>query len=570
MALCRFPALLQAARRVEIYDTTLRDGMQGLGMSLTLPEKIKVARRLDDLGFDFVEGGYPLSNPKDQEFFKEIAKTPLRHAKVVAFGMTHRKGIAPAADEGMRALLDSKTPVTCVVGKTWDLHVEHVLHCTLQQNLDMIGDTIRFLSQHTEVFYDAEHFFDGYRANPEYALRTLQAAHDGGATRLVLCDTNGGSLPSDIAAAVAAVQQALGESVKLGIHVHNDGGLAVANTLQAVTSGVHQVQGTINGIGERCGNVDLLTVVSNLRLKMKYECLKTSALGELTALSRELYTLTNTPANAGQPYVGFAAFAHKGGMHVHAVAKLPESYEHVDPELVGNNRRILVSELAGHSNVEALIGQKFRDLDRKGRAAVVQQIATLENQGWQFETAQASLELLVYQLLSKRSPKYWDLESYRCVVARSVGLNRTGTHAIVKLRVGENSEYNIAEGNGPVHAIDHVLRKSLLPYYPALNDITLSNYQVRIVNPSMATGAKVRVLTDFDIRSADGSTKTVTTVGVHENIFVASCRCIEDVFKYHLLEKGVPQLDASDAPEALWSTLGSIGGSPRKEESSGQ
>eukprot|EP00667_Euglena_gracilis_P005618 EG_transcript_5664 len=563
----RLPLLLQKAlRQVEIYDVTLRDGMQGLGMALSLPDKIKVAKRLDEMGFDYIEGGYPLSNPKDQEFFQEISKASLSHSKVVAFGMTHRKGITPAEDEGMAALLRSRAPVATVVGKTWDLHVEAVLQCTLQQNLDMIGNTIRYLKQHMEVFYDAEHYFDGFRANPEYALQTLKAALDGGATRLILCDTNGGSLPSDITKAIAALRQALGPDVQLGIHVHNDGGLAVANTLQAVQDGVVQVQGTINGIGERCGNVDLITVVPNLRLKMQYQCLKEDALSKLTTLSRELYDLTNTAPNAGQPYVGFAAFAHKGGMHVHAVSKIPETYEHIDPEVVGNNRRILVSELAGHSNVEALIGKKFRNLDKKGRAALVQQIASLENQGWQFESAQASLELLVYQLLSKKGIKFWDLESYRCVVTRAVKPNRTNTHAIVKLRVGDHHEHNIADGEGPVHAMDQVLRKSLLPHYPVLKDIALTDYQVRIVNPSMATGAKVRVLADFDIRAKDGSVKTVTTVGVHENIFVASCRVIEDVFKYHLLESGVTQPHHQDSPDlAKWASLGHKMEDPRLE-----
>jgi len=516
--------------------------MQGLGMALSLPDKLKVAECLDDMGFDYIEGGYPLSNPKDQEFFKEVSKMRLKHSKVSAFGMTHRKGMKPEDDEGMASLLRSGAPVVCIVGKTWDLHVEAVLQCTLEQNLEMIGDTIAFFKGKVEeVFYDAEHFFDGYAANPEYAIKTLQAAYNAGATRLVLCDTNGGALPQGVNQAVAAVLAALGPDVKLGIHVHNDGGLAVANTLAAVSSGVHQVQGTINGIGERCGNVDLVSVIPNLKLKMGFECLNDSALEQMTNISRTLYDLTNTTPVANQPYVGHAAFAHKGGMHVHAVAKIPHTYEHINPEIVGNARQVLVSELSGHSNVEALIGKKFQGISKATRAAVVQRVADLENRGYQFEAAQASFELLVHEMMMQKKPRYWDLDYYRCAITRTVKPSKaTVTHAILKLRVGQNYEHNIADGDGPVHAMDSVMRKTLMNYYPVLKHIHLADYKVRVVNPDMSTGAKVRVLADFN-STVNGTVHHITTVGVHENIFVASCKVIEDAFNWHLLESGVEE-----------------------------
>lgn len=555
----------KASRKVEIYDVTLRDGMQGLGMALSLPDKLRVAEYLDELGFDYIEGGYPLSNPKDQEFFKEVAKLGLKTSKVAAFGMTHRKGVAPEKDEGMHALLRSLAPAVTIVGKTWDLHVETVLQCTKQQNLDMIADTIKFfIGKVDEVFYDAEHFFDGYKANPEYAIMTLRAAKDAGATRLILCDTNGGTLPSEISAHIAVLRKALGTEVKLGIHVHNDGGLAVANTLAAVEAGCHQVQGTINGIGERCGNVDLTSIIPNLKLKMGYDCLKPDTLHQMTGLSKTLYELTNTTPNDGQPFVGTAAFAHKGGMHVHAVAKIPHSYEHISPDIVGNQRRVLVSELSGHSNVEALLGKKYQGLDKKFKAGVVQRIAELENQGYQFESATASFELLVHELLNGHAPRYWQVESYRCAVSRIVdgpGLGpkdgRTSTNAIVKMSVGGTVQHHISEGDGPVHALDQVVRKAVLGYYPELANIKLTDYRVRVVNPSQSTGARVRVLGDFEVQNADGTTRTFTTIGVHENIIIASLLVIQDAFTYHLLEAGVklPDLTPKKREDIEWKHI---------------
>lgn len=535
--------------RIELYDTTLRDGTQAEGFNLSLVDKLKIARVLDDLGIDYIEGGYPLSNPKDVAFFEEAKKQTWSHAKVCAFGMTRRKGITADKDTGMQALVAAQTPVITIVGKTWDLHVKEVLNVSEQENLDMIRDSVAFCAKQAEVFYDAEHFFDGYKANPAYALKTLEAALAGGATRLVLCDTNGGSLPTWITNAIAQINSKLEtQNAKLAIHPHNDSGLAVANALAAVDAGCVQVQGTINGIGERCGNVDLLPVAANLGLKMNHEVLKPKALERLTEVSRYVYEIANMNLHPGQPFVGTGAFAHKGGMHVHAVRKIAHSYEHVPPESVGNNRRILVSELAGASNVAELLGKKY-DIagDRDAQRKVLERVQDLEHRGYQFEAATASFELLLLDVLGKRK-KFWQLDHYRCVIVKRDS-EPSSTEATVKLTVGDAGtggvEHHVAEGDGPVNALDGALRLCLEPRYPQIKSIHLTDYKVRVVNPTAESAAKVRVVIDFAVRDLSagdtGEGKIVrrfSTIGVNENIVDASWEAVADAFTYHLIESG--------------------------------
>ncbi len=385
-------------RRIQIYDTTLRDGSQGEGVSFSLQDKLLIAERLDSLGFDFVEGGYPLSNDKDAQFFQRVRTMPLEHARICAFGMTRRKGIAPKDDPGMKALVESAAPVITIVGKTHDFQVTEILRVTLEENLAMISETIAYLrSQGREVIYDAEHCFDGFKANREYAIETLRAASQAGASTLVLCDTNGGSLPEEVGAMTRFILDEL--DVPLGIHCHNDCELAVANSLAAVDAGAVQVQGTINGLGERCGNADLLSVIANLALKKKgYEVLQPDSVERLTDLSRYIYELANLNHRNNQPFVGLSAFAHKGGMHVHAVNRAASSYEHIAPQAVGNERRVLVSELSGRSNIEALTAKHNLQGDRALMDKILSRVVVMENEGYQFEAAEASFELLVQRL----------------------------------------------------------------------------------------------------------------------------------------------------------------------------
>lgn len=533
-------------RRVEIYDTTLRDGTQGEGVNLSLVDKLKITQLLDSVGIDFVEGGYPLSNPKDEAYFKEVGKLSLKHAKVCAFGMTRRKDIDPKDDVGMNALVASGAPVITIVGKTWDLHVDEVLRVSHEENLAMIRESLAFCKSGPdceEVFYDAEHFFDGYRANRDYTLATLRAALEGGASRLVLCDTNGGSLPNWITHVVTEVLSLIPQaSSLLAIHTHNDSGLAVANSLAAVEAGAVQVQGTINGIGERCGNVDLTTVIANLRLKLGYGCLTGENLDGLTKLSRAVYERANLNFTPGQPYVGTSAFAHKGGMHVHAVQRIAHSYEHIEPSLVGNERRILVSELSGASNISATLGQKFSIQDDKElQRKVLLRVQDLEHQGYYFEAAQASFELLLYEAMGKL-PSYWELDHYRCVILKRGSENST-TEATVKLRTNDVTEHRVAEGDGPVNALDGALRKCLRDHYPQIMNVHLVDYKVRVVNPTAESAAKVRVIAEFAVRrngEAGNVAHHVTTIGVNENIVDASWQAIADAFRYHLVETTAP------------------------------
>jgi 2-isopropylmalate synthase len=550
-----------AGRFVELYDTTLRDGTQGEGVSFSLVDKIKIAAILDQVGFDYIEGGYPMSNPKDQSFFNDIREHALNQARVCAFGMTRRKGLEAADDPGMQALVQAKTPVVTIVGKTWDLHVDEVLRVDRDENLAMIRDSVAHVKQADpvqQVFYDAEHFFDGYRANPDYALATLRAALEGGADRLVLCDTNGGSLPEWVRQTTRTVLQTLEltpptvdaptPTPSLGIHTHNDSGLAVATSLAAVEAGAVQVQGTINGVGERCGNVDLTTVAANLQLKMGCKCLADQGLTRLTELSRYVYERANLALSSSQPFVGSSAFAHKGGMHVHAVQRIAHSYEHIEPEQVGNERRILVSELSGASNIAAALGQKFNINDNKElQRQVLNRVQELENQGYQFEAAQASFELLLHEVMGNRRD-FWDLDHYRCVILKRDGL-ASSTEAIVKLTAGQTLEHRVAEGDGPVNALDGALRQCLTQHYPQINDVHLTDYKVRVVNPTAESAAKVRVVCEFAVRpnetsNGDGEVQYFATIGVNENIVDASWQALSDAFQYHLIETTQPTATA--------------------------
>lgn len=525
-------------KRIEIYDTTLRDGTQGEGIAFSLVDKLKITEKLDALGVDFIEGGYPLSNPKDIAYFKEVGQLRLANARVAAFGMTRRRGVRAADDPGMQALVAAAASVITIVGKTWDLHVTEVLRAELDENLEMIRDSLAHgAASGAEVIYDAEHFFDGYRANGAYALRTLEAALRGGATCLVLCDTNGGSLPDWIGQVVDQVRDAIGKDTALGIHTHNDGGLAVADALRAVEHGCRHVQGTVNGYGERCGNADLTTLVANLSLKMDYRCLAPDAIGRLTETSRYVHELANLNPPAAQPFVGPSAFAHKGGMHVHAVQRVPQSYEHVDPRTIGNARRVLVSELSGVSNIEVL-GEKF-DLgsDRAVQRRVLERVQELEHRGYQFESATASFELLVYDALRQR-PRYWSFDHYRCVILKS-GTDSPVTEAIVKLGVGDGIEHCVADGDGPVNALDGAIRKCLAPYYPLIGNLHLADYRVRVVNPTAESAAKVRVVAEFRVVGEGIPHRVFATVGVDENIVDASWQALTDAFEYHLIESAI-------------------------------
>ena len=514
-------------RHIQIYDTTLRDGSQGEGVNFSLQDKLLITERLDSLGFDFVEGGYPLSNEKDYQYFQRVKDLNLQHTRVCAFGMTRRRGLRCEDDPGMKALLESGAKVITIVGKTHDFHVTEVLRVTLDDNLAMIADTVRYLrEQGRDVIYDAEHFFDGWKANPEYAGRTIRAAAGAGAMLVAICDTNGGSMPEEIAALTKEAIALL--DVPVGIHAHNDCELAVANSLASVDAGAAQVQGTLNGFGERCGNVDLVSVIANLALKKKgYRLLGGNGVTHLTELSRFAYETANLRFRDNQPFVGASAFAHKGGMHVHAVAKAASTYEHIDPQLVGNERRILVSELSGRSNISALTaGQNLPD-DPKLMEKILARVVELENQGYQFEAAQGSFDLLVRRVAGLFTPHFERVTYHVSVECDSH--NELLTEATVKLRVGDTIRHHVADGDGPVNAIDAALRKALHDVFPNLADMQLVDYKVRVINSDAGTAAGVRV----SIESRDQH-DVWGTVGVSENVIEASWIALVDSFEYKL------------------------------------
>jgi len=520
--------LVQSMPRIHVYDTTLRDGSQGEGVNFSLQDKLLITRKLDELGVDFIEGGYPLSNPKDAEYFQEVQKLELRHARVAAFGMTRRKGVSPEQDTCLRALLDSGAEVVTIVGKTWDLHVTQVLGASLDENLRMIADSIAYLrDQGRDVFYDAEHFFDGWQSNPEYALQTLKAAQDAGAEVVILCDTNGGSLPTRIHEGVKRACGIL--RVPVGIHCHNDSDVAVANSLAAVEAGATQVQGTINGIGERCGNADLVSVIANLALKMQRQVLRPGSLQLLTEVSRYVYETANMNFRSNQPFVGVSAFAHKGGMHVHAVHKNTATYEHIDPAAVGNERRILLSELSGQSNILAKTTKYELTHDRAAMKKILDRLCELENLGWEFEAAEASFDLLVKRELGLYRPWFQRL-SYQV----SVDANERGeavTEATVKVQVEGQTQHTVSEGDGPINALDGALRKALDPFFPRLRQMQLVDYKVRVVNAREGTAASVRVV--IETRDEED---VWSTVGVSENLIEASWLALVDSFEYKLFK----------------------------------
>jgi 2-isopropylmalate synthase len=514
--------------RISIYDTTLRDGSQGEGVNFSLQDKLLLTAKLDDLGVDYIEGGYPLSNPKDFEYFQAMKVRPLKHAKVVAFGMTRRKNADASTDTCIKALLDAQTPVVTIVGKTWDMHVRDILGTDLDENLRMIADSVATCkAAGREVFYDAEHFFDGFKANPEYAIKTLQAAERSGASCVILCDTNGGTMPEQVAERVRAVRQAV--RCDVGIHTHNDCELAVANTLAAVREGATQVQGTMNGIGERCGNVDLVSVIANLAIKYGYELLKSGSLLKLTEASRYVYEIANMNFRNGQPFVGASAFAHKGGMHTHAVAKNPISYEHIDPKLVGNERRILVSELSGQSTILTKTAKYSIQHDRSLMQKILTQVQDLENVGYEFEAAEASFDLLVKKAMGQYRPWFEKLH-YRVNIEVDKD-DQAITEATVKVKVGDAIYHTASDGDGPVNALDGALSKALLPVFPSLHDMHLVDYKVRVVNAREGTAARVRVV----IECRD-KTDVWGTVGVSENIIEASWLALSDAIEYKLFK----------------------------------
>lgn len=523
-------------RSIQIYDTTLRDGTQGEGVSLSLVDKLQITQRLSEIGIDLIEGGYPLSNEKDTEYFHRVRSLALGGSRICAFGMTRRKGLNAADDPGMQSLLASQAPVCTIVGKTWDYHVTHVLRVSLDENLEMLADSIGYLTeQGREVFFDAEHFFDGWKANPRYAARVLEAAAAAGARTVVLCDTNGGSLPDEIAELTRTAIRTLEPwSVPVGIHCHNDCDLAVANSLAAVDAGAEQVQGTINGLGERCGNADLVSVMANLALKKKgYQVLGGGGLQHLTELSRFVYETANLKLQDNQPFVGHSAFAHKGGMHVHAVNRSATTYEHLNPALVGNERRILISELSGRSNIAARTVKHQLEQDPQLLEKILREVVALENRGYQFEAAEASFDLLVRRCAGHFAP-HFQLIKYHVEVAADPGRDVI-TEATVKLRVGGETRHEVAEGDGPVNALDAALRKALNGTYESLNHMKLVDYKVRVVNSEAGTAARIRVF----IESCDEH-DVWGTVGVSENIIEASWRALVDAVEYKLYKDQIP------------------------------
>lgn len=532
--------------QVKIFDTTLRDGTQGEGISLSVEDKLKIAQRLDALGVHYIEGGWPGSNNKDIEFFRRVKELSLKQARISAFGSTRRKDTRAKDDLNLNRIIESGAPVASIFGKSWDFHVETAIQTTLEENLAMIYDSVAYLKENgLEVIYLAEHFFDGFKHNEAYALETVRRAKAAGADWVVLCDTNGGSLPGGIASVVGRVCQEIG--IPVGIHAHNDCELGVANTLAAVEAGARQVQGTFNGLGERCGNANLCSVIPSLQLKMNYSCISTEQLTDLTGTARFISEVANIHIPPNQPYVGASAFAHKGGIHVSAILKASSTYEHISPELVGNKQRVLVSELAGQSNLLVKAKELNLDLNKQTDATkrVIEKIKELEHQGYQFEGADASLELLLREAFGELD-HIFSLESFKILVEKS-GENPFVSEAIVKVKVHGETIFTAAEGNGPVNALDSALRKALVKHYPDIVNMHLADYKVRVIDEKDATAAKVRVL----IESTDFK-NSWNTVGVSGNIIEASWHALVDSIRYCLIGK-----KRADAAEE--ASIGQIG-----------
>jgi len=513
---------------VALYDTTMRDGTQGEQVTLSAEDKLRIAKKLDMFGIAYVEGGWPGSNPKDARFFDMVRKGDFKSARLTAFGSTSRPGTPPHKDDNIRALLDTDVDVVTLFGKSWDLHAEEILEISLDENIRMIERSVDYLKrQGRKVIFDAEHFFDGYKAHPSYAMETLMAAEAGGADTIVLCDTNGGGMPREIAACVSEVGTQL--KTPIGIHAHNDCGLALANSLAAVEAGARMVQGTINGYGERCGNVDLISVIGNLQLKMGYVCIPEENLKQLTELSRYVSEVANIPPLNQRPFVGRSAFTHKGGVHVSAIQKNPAAYEHLNPEVVGNRRRVLVSDLSGKSNIE----YKAREMEIKlggngfDSQKIVSEIKRLEDEGYQFDAAEGSLELLIKRVTGQFQEPF-TLESFRVTIEKN-RLGPSASQATIKISVGEEEEITAAEGDGPVNALDNALRKALTKFYPHIKEMGLVDFKVRVIDGAGGTAAKVRV----QIESRD-SREIWSTIGVSENIIEASWQALVDSLQYKL------------------------------------
>ncbi len=524
------PKLLQ----VRIYDTTLRDGSQAEGISFSKNDKVRIAEALDSFGVSYVEGGWPGSNPKDIAFFEAAKKLKFKNAKIAAFGSTRRFSNPVDSDDNILKLLESEAPVVTIFGKSWLLHVEAVLKIKPEQNLQIIADSCGFLaSKGREVIFDAEHFFDGYNDNPDFAKEVLKTAVKNGATSVVLCDTNGGTLVSQIATICKDVVRNLPSDVIVGIHCHNDSDLAVANSLMAVECGIKHIQGTINGYGERCGNANLCSIIPALELKMNKKSIHSGNISKLKELSSFVDEITNIRPNNRLPYVGESSFAHKGGMHVNAVDKNPATFEHIDPEKVGNKRRILVSDLSGKSNIITKISEhKLEMLKPEEVSEILIELKRMEHEGYEYEAANASFSLLMNKATKKHKPKFY-LEGYRVIVEKRGHSEPCLTEATVKVNVNEELELMAAEGDGPINALDRALRKALERFYPEIAKIKLNDYKVRILDGEGGTSAKTRVL----IESGDGNTSWVT-VGVSENIIEASWEALVDSVEYFLLKKG--------------------------------
>ncbi len=518
--------------KVYAYDTTLRDGSQAEGVNFSLEDKIRIAQKLDEFGIDYIEGGWPYANPKDNLFFQKIKALKFSHARPVAFGSTRKPGKNVKEDKQIEALIKAETPVITIFGKSWDLHVTDALKTTLEENLEMIYESVEYLKKYVEeVIFDAEHFFDGFKANPDYALAVLDAALRGGADWVVLCDTNGGSLPHEVQEITTKVREKFPEA-RIGIHAHNDSETAVANSIMAVLAGARQVHGTINGIGERTGNANLCSIIPNLQLKLGYEVIPHENMKRLTELARFVAELSNMPLPRNMPYVGESAFAHKGGVHASAVIKKAITYEHIDPELVGNRRKITVSDLAGRSNLIYKLREFGIEADEKSPELLrlMEKIKDLEKEGYHFEAAEASLELLCKRHFGLVKD-YFDFDAYRVLIAKRRSDDLPTSEATVRLAVEGVDEHTAALGNGPVSALDRALRKALEEFYPTLKDMQLVDYKVRIINESAGTAAKVRVL----IESADPKRKW-GTVGVSENVIEASWIALRDAFVYKLMK----------------------------------
>ena len=531
-------------KRIQIYDTTLRDGCQGEEMDLTVEAKLTVAERLDDFGVSYIEGGWPGSNPRDAAFFAPALALGLRRATLVAFGSTRRAGMKADEDDNLAMLLGAGTSAACVVGKSWDLHVREALRVSPEENLEIIHDTMRFLRRHLdEVIFDAEHFFDGWKSDPDFTLQTLRAAADGGATLLCLCDTRGGSIPSEVEAAVAAAREAV--EVPLGIHCHNDSEMAVANSLAGIHAGCVQVQGTINGVGERCGNANLVSIVPNLQLKLGYSCVSPGELEKLSGLAHLVDELANRDPNKQQAYVGQSAFAHKAGLHASAVRRLAQTYEHIDPSLVGNQQRVLVSDQAGRSNLlykAKELGLDPKELEPKV-ADLLKELKELEHRGFQFEGADASFELLLHKSIKGEKLRHFALVGFRVINEKRHEDEAALAEATIQVRGPDGSlEHTAAMGSGPVHALDSALRKALVKFYPAISEMRLVDYKVRVLDDKKGTEGAVRVL----VESHD-SLGHWTTVGVSPNVIEASWQALVDAIDYKLYKDEKAQRGAAVA-----------------------